>query len=132
MGSNALQVSQPSETFSCTLANFRIDLNGAETNFRYSDSVDLEWERDPLGNETGFTHDQWGNIVTRTAPDGGFTQIEYNNYHYPYLPTSAIDPAGGRWKWEYDDHGNLAKRTDPTGAVTTFDYEKGQLTKIIS
>lgn len=110
----------------------RIDPNGAETNFRYSDSVDLEWERDPLGNETGFTHDQWGNIVTRTAPDGGFTQIEYNNYHYPYLPTSAIDPAGGRWKWEYDKHGNLAKRTDPVGATTTFDYEKGQLTKIIS
>ena len=110
----------------------RIDPNGAETNFRYSDSVDLEWERDPLGNETGFTHDQWGNVVTRTAPDGGFTQIDYDNRDYPYLPTSAIDPAGGRWKWVYDDHGNLTKRIDPTGATTTFDYEKGQLTKIIA
>lgn len=110
----------------------RIDPNGAETNFRYSDSVDLEWERDPLGNETGFTHDQWGNVVTRTAPDGGFTQIDYDNREYPYLPTSAIDPAGGRWKWEYDNSGNLTKRTDPTGATTTFDYEKGQLTKIIA
>lgn len=110
----------------------RVDPNGAVTEFRYSGNVDLEWERDPLGNETGFTHDEWGNVVTRTAPDGGFTQIDYNNREYPYLPTSAIDPAGGRWKWEYDDHGNLAKRTDPTGAVTQFDYEKGQLTKIIA
>ena len=83
-----------------------------------------------MGNGEGETQDEYGNLLTKTAADGGFTALKYENFDFPHLPSSAIDAAGGRWQWEYDERGNLAKRTDPVGAVTTFAYTDGLLTTI--
>jgi YD repeat-containing protein len=109
----------------------RIDPNGGESVFRYNKYTELEWTIDPVGNGEGQTQDELGNLVTRTAADGGFTLLKYENYAFPWLPTSATDAAGGKWKWEYDERGNLVKRTDPLGADTLFEYTDGLLTKII-
>ena len=108
----------------------RIDPNGGETIFRYNDHNELEWTSDPLKNTTTAIYDEWGNMINKTSADGAFTQIEYNNKQFPYLPTSAIDSVGGRWKWEYDTQGNLVRRTNPIGANTSFDYDDGLLSVI--
>lgn len=108
----------------------RIDPNGAETVFRYKET-DLEWKSDAMGNITTASYDEWGNLTNRTTPDGGFTQIKYENKLYPYLPTSAIDSVGGRWVWEYDVQGNLVKRINPVKAATRFEYTDGLLSTIV-
>ena len=108
----------------------RIDPSGGESVFRYNEYTELEWTVDPLGNGEGQTQDELGNLVTKTAADGGFTFLQYDNYDFPCLPTSATDAAGGKWKWEYDGQGNLAKRIDPTGAQTVFGYADGLLAVI--
>ncbi|MCD8193452.1 MAG: DUF6531 domain-containing protein [Tannerellaceae bacterium] len=108
----------------------RIDPNGGVFEFVYNPDNELEWTTDPLGNGTGETHDEWGNIVTKTEADSGFTYLQYEHPEFPYLPTSATDAVGGRWKWEYDTAGNLVKRTDPLGAETQFEYTDGLLTAI--
>ncbi|GHV52481.1 hypothetical protein FACS1894181_15600 [Bacteroidia bacterium] len=100
----------------------RIDPNGGEFVFRYNGYTELEWTVDQLGNGEGQTHDELGNLATKTAADGGFTYLQYDSYSFPHLPTSATDAAGGKWKWEYDESGNLAGRTDPLGAETLFEY----------
>jgi len=108
----------------------RIDPNGAENVFRYNDFCELEWVQDALGNTSTASYDEWGNLVNKTAADGGFIQINYDNKEYPYLPTSAIDAVGGRWIWEYDKQGNLTKRTNPVKAETQFEYTDGLLSTI--
>ena len=109
----------------------QINPNGGESVYHYNDDNELEWTTDANGNGAGETHDEWGNLKTKTAADGGFTSLQYENRQYPYLPTSAVDAVGGRWQWEYDAQGNLSKRIDPTAAVTTFSYTDGLLTSII-
>jgi len=107
-----------------------IDANGGAWEYRYNRHSELEWETDPLGNQTGYTHDDRGNIVTVTEPDGLFSQTGYYNIRYPHLPTEATDARGGKWEWAYDGAGNLVKRKDPLGAVTKFDYEDGLLQRL--
>lgn len=108
----------------------KIDGNGAEWQYRYNRFHDLEWETDPLGNQTAYTHDEWGNTTTVTDPEGGFTSTEFFNLQFPFLPTEAMDAAGGKWKWEYDVLGNLIARINPLGAKTSYEYDDGLLLKI--
>ena len=112
------------------LVTKHIELNDGVYEYRYNEYSELEWTTDPLGNGEGETQDEWGNLVTRTAADGGFTYLQYENLDFPYLPTSATDAAGGKWLWEYDEQGNLSKRTDPLGAESVFTYTDGLLTMI--
>jgi RHS repeat-associated protein len=107
-----------------------IDPNGAEWQHRYNRYSELEWTTDPLGNQSGQTHDEWGNVVTATEADGAFTELGYYDKRHPHLPTEATDERGGKWQWQYDEAGNLVKRTNPLKAVTKLSYEDGLLTKI--
>ncbi len=108
----------------------RVDPNGAENIFRYNAANELEWTQDALGNTSTAIYDEWGNLVSKTSPDGGFVQIQYENKQYPYLPTSATDKAGGKWEWLYDEQGNLVKRINPLNAETGFEYTDGLLTTL--
>jgi YD repeat-containing protein len=116
----------------------RTDPNGGEWEYRYNPYTELEWTTDPMGNCTGRTQDEWGNTLTQTAPDGGFTLLAYDNLELPYLPTAATDAAGGKWAWSYDKRGNLIRRKDPmiTGAQgekTHLEYDRhGNLVKAVS
>jgi len=110
----------------------KIDGNGAEWQYRYNRFHDLEWETDPLGNQTAYTHDEWGNLATTTDAAGGFTATEYYNPQFPFLPTEAMDAAGGKWKWSYDEYGNLTERINPLKAKTQYTYDDGLLTEIMS
>ena len=110
----------------------KIDGNGAEWQYRYNRFHDLEWETDPLGNQTAYTHDEWGNLATTTDAAGGVTATEYYNPQVPFLPTEAMDAAGGKWKWSYDEYGNLTERTNPLKAKTQYTYDDGLLTEIMS
>lgn len=110
----------------------KIDANGAEWQYRYNRFHDLEWETDPLGNQTSYAHDEWGNLATTTDAGGGFTATEYFNPEFPFLPTEAMDAAGGKWQWSYDEYGNLTERINPLKAKTQYVYDDGLLTEIIS
>ena len=104
-----------------------IDPNGAEWIYRYNKFDELEWETDPLGNQTGYTHDAFGNVLTITQPDGLFTQTEYFHPQFKFFPTEEIDERGGKWQWTYDDAGNLEKTKNPLGAITSYTYDEGLL-----
>lgn len=107
-----------------------VDPNGAEWIYRYNKHDELEWEIDPLGNQTGYTHDDYGNVVTCVKPDGSFTHTEYFHPQFKWLPTEQIDERGGKWKWTYDQAGNTIKSKNPIGAITQFDYNDGQLISV--
>jgi len=112
------------------LINSKTDANGASWEYRYNRFHELEWLVDPLGNQQGYTHDEWGNVVTSTDPAGGFTYAEYYHPVFPHLPMERMDEAGGKWKWDYDERGNLIQRTNPLGATTTFEYTDGLLSAV--
>ena len=113
------------------LIESKTDANGATWEYRYNRFHELEWLVDPLGNQQGYTHDQWGNVVTTTDPAGGFTYTEYYHPKFPHLPMERMDAAGGKWKWDYDERGNLIQRTNPLGATTEFEYTDGLLSSVI-
>lgn len=102
-----------------------IDPNNAEWIYRYNKNDELEWEIDPLGNQTGYTHDEYGNIVNIIQADGAFTQTEYFHPKFKFLPTEKIDERGGKWQWSYDDAGNVIKVKNPLGAITHYTYLDG-------
>jgi len=108
------------------------DANGAYWEYRYNRYHELEWKTDPMGNQEGYTHDDWGNIATTTDPDGGFTYTEYYHPGYPHLPTEVLDAAGGKWSWSYDERGNMLEKCNPLGACTRYEYRDGLLAVIIN
>ena len=108
-----------------------VDPNGGEWIYRYNKFDELEWEIDPLGNQTGYTHDGFGNVITTTQPDGAFVQTEYLHAKFKFFPTEEIDERGGKWKWSYDEAGNLIQTKSPNGGITKFVYEDGLLAEII-
>ena len=48
-----------------------IDSRGAVWEYRYNSYCELEWSTDPLGSQSLFTHDEWGNMLTALQPDDG-------------------------------------------------------------
>lgn len=107
-----------------------VDGNGHNWEKQYNRFNELELERDPLGNETVYAHDEKGNVVTINDPAGGFEHREYYHPVFPHALTEAMDVNGGKWQFDYDPAGNLVRRKNPMGAVLKISYEEGLPTKI--
>ncbi|BAV06478.1 RHS repeat-associated core domain-containing protein [Filimonas lacunae] len=112
------------------LVHKTVDARGGEWHNRYNEFDETEWITDPLGNQTGYRHDQWGNVVSVTRPDGQFTQIEYFTPGFPHLPSEAVDARGAKWKWLYDNRGHLVKQVNPLQGTTVFTYTDGMLESV--
>lgn len=130
-----------------------IDPLGNTTRYGHT-GVHLTSVTDPRGHTTTMTHDDRGNLLTRTAPaplsyQETFTYDAQNNL------LTAKDGRGNTTTYGYDASGNLTSIaqpgnavtqfgrapttglltsvTDPRGKTTTFDYDaSGNLTKVTS
>lgn len=107
-----------------------IDGNGESWTKQFNRFNELEIERDPLGNETVYSHDDFGNVTAIIDPAGGFESREYYDPQFPHALMEAMDTNGGKWKFSYDEQGNLVKRINPKGAVLKIDYKDGLPAKI--
>ena len=107
-------------------------------------------ERDPLGHETRYEYDPFGNLLTETdalgrvtkrafdglsrpeaiiLPDGSNWLIEWDESSE--LPLLVTDPLGFETEFAYDKRGNLIRETDAAGNVTAYELdERGLVTQI--
>ncbi|MGG5506992.1 MULTISPECIES: DUF6531 domain-containing protein [unclassified Myroides] len=108
-----------------------IDAKGAVWEKFHNKYGELERSKDPLGNVCNYLHDEWGNVACIIEPDGQFTQFQYLDGDYPYLPTEVIDSRGGKWSYTYSADGRLRERRNPLGAKKSYVYnEKGLLAEV--
>lgn len=99
----------------------------------------VEHVTDPLGRNTFYTHDQFGNVKTVKSPDLGVTTY---TYHPDNAPASMTDPTGARVEQTHDYLGRPATATQlvrragqPTEALTTsyvYYGQSGWLQKVVS
>ncbi len=72
-----------------------------------------------LESVTTMAYDDYGNMVSKTDPEGNTTTYTYNNLG---VKLTQKDPRGNTWAFTYDDAGNLKTQTDPLGNVTRYEY----------
>lgn len=77
---------------------------------------------------TTMAYDANGNLLTRSTPLTGTSQVQTTTYHHddPAHPgdvTSVTDPVGKTWAVQYDGVGNLVRSTDPLGNAATSGYD---------
>ena len=105
------------------------DAQGKTTTYTYTSPLDDDglpkFQRiakvtDPLGNETHYTYDTNGNLLSVTDANGHKTSMEYNEFGQV---KSVIDPLGQTTTMSYDNYGNVATTTDPLGNQTVLHYD---------
>lgn len=98
---------------------YRIDADGRPDTER-DDYGRIILQRDPLGRETRYLYDTYGNLLAVTAPDGSRTAIGYEDEYNDSLPTEINQPDGSLTRYEYDADGNLMAETDVLGIPRTI------------
>jgi RHS repeat-associated protein len=85
--------------------------------------------KDPLGNNTRFTYDNNGNMLTKTDPNGHITSYTYDISNNLLTET---DPLGKTTSYTYNNLGQVLTKTDPDNHTTTNSYDsKGNLLQTI-
>lgn len=107
-----------------------VDANGQVTTYTYDLTGRSQTVRDRLGRETTIVYNERGNVTSKIAPDGGITQIFYEDPNNPDRETKIIDPLGTVSTATYDpDTGRVLATTegitdeDPVGFTTTYAYD---------
>lgn len=80
---------------------------------------------DPRSNQSLFSYDALGNLVSTENAALQTTQLFYEDPAFPNLVTRVVDPLGNTTVRAYDSHGNLASATDPLNRMTSFQYDTG-------
>ncbi len=78
---------------------------------------------DPLGNRTEFQYDNFDNLTTVIAADGGITTYIYQGDGSTRLRTVQKDPIGRVTTFSFTGEGLLRAVTDPRGLITTNSYD---------
>ena len=92
----------------------------AVSTMTYDSFGNLKSRTGPEGNSEQFTYDVMGNVLTRTdARNKVWTYI----YDGVGRLTSQTDPLNNTASYEYDGVGNKTKETDPEGKVKTYEYD---------
>ena len=126
-----------------------IEKNGGNWKYDYEYmSETVKSITDPYNNITRYTHDNRGNMMSKTEPGIGTTTYTYDtagnvtsvkdplanitSYTYNNLnQVLTITGPQGNSSNTYDIKGNLTSSADTTGATTTYEYDtKGNITKI--
>ncbi len=89
------------------------------TYWYYDGLGNLTRVRDPENNNTYFTHDEVGRVLTETDAAGGVTTYEYNAFGEVVKVT---DPRGNASYNYYDNQGRLTKTRDAENYVTETSY----------
>ncbi|WP_298771767.1 DUF6531 domain-containing protein [uncultured Shewanella sp.] len=125
-----------------------IDANGYVTLSEWQNNQ-LVSETNALGEQTQYAYDDWGQVSSIIAADGGEHVYDYDDngqllcvtnplgasWQYDYDEqqnlTQSSDPLGRSWQFEYDEQGLLTKQTSPNGLQTQFSFnEQGQMSQM--
>ncbi|MCO5313599.1 MAG: hypothetical protein M9952_11775 [Microthrixaceae bacterium] len=102
------------------LLSRQVSGRGAET-FQYNPDGTLDVVSDGLGNETSYTYDDAGRLITRTTPAGvelwGYTNGELTTYVPPVLGGTAHPTT-----YRYDTAGRLDKIVDGSARSQTHTF----------
>ncbi|MCL2590559.1 MAG: DUF6531 domain-containing protein, partial [Betaproteobacteria bacterium] len=97
----------------------QVDPTGAETQIKWRQDYALpESETDPLGNQTGYLYDTWGNLVEIQDADGT-TSWTLDRHGQPLIRTAAN---GSATQWAWNAAGQITQETDCSGNVTRHEY----------
>jgi RHS repeat-associated protein len=101
---------------------------GNTTTYQYDPATgDLVKVTDPLLEETLYTYDAQGRVLSRTLPDTGATFYT----HGPAGPLTITDALQRQTTFDYTPQGKLWHVTNPRGKITTFEYHPtGDLWKV--
>jgi YD repeat-containing protein len=106
-----------------------IDANNAETIYEYNEYGEVVSVTAPDGEITKFAYDSAGKITELTYPNGGKQTYEYDWQSRPIKMTA---PNGAETQWGRDAKGRLIKVTIPTGVEILYTYDKnGMVSRII-
>jgi YD repeat-containing protein len=106
-----------------------LDGNANETTYTYDGKLNLAVVTDPLGNRIPMTYDAAGNIASRTAPDGSYTeQATYDTHN---MPLTRTDGLGRTTVSEYNQFGELTSTTGPLGK-TAYTYNDQGLIETVT
>ena len=96
------------------------DANGNTNRFEYDHLGRKVKDIDALGNETSYTYDSKGNLLTKTDANGHVTSFAYDPLG---RVREQIDALMGVVKFEYSPKGQITKVTDALGNATTYEYD---------
>ncbi|MEZ4864465.1 MAG: RHS repeat-associated core domain-containing protein [Caldilineaceae bacterium] len=88
------------------------------TTFTYN-GAHLQKVTDPMGRTTTFDHDDKGNLIKVTFPDGSSKQFGYDIHH---LMTTETDERNKTTTRHYDDYGRLVSADLPEGVTRSTQY----------
>ncbi|WP_070273195.1 DUF6531 domain-containing protein, partial [Duganella sp. HH101] len=100
---------------------------GQVTRFAYSSLQTTV--TDPLGNNTVYTYDAAGQLLSATTPptllNGAVVATQTTSFAYDANGNvlSVTDPRGKKTSYEYDANGNRVRETSAAGDVTTRTYD---------
>ena len=94
--------------------------DGPLTRTGYRAASRLLREIDPLGNDTSYTYDGFGNTTSVTDALGRITSYSYDERN---LLIDETDPLNGVTSYAYDAEQNLVQFTDPLGRITSYAYD---------
>ncbi|XXF80123.1 RHS repeat-associated core domain-containing protein [Myxococcaceae bacterium GXIMD 01537] len=96
---------------------------GKVTRYEYDpDTGDLLKEIDPLQQETAYTYDSKGRLLTRATPDGGLVTYAHAAAGPASRTEKVSETASRTTRFTYTRQGKLKSVTDPRGQSTTLTY----------
>ena len=105
-----------------------INAKGGVTSFEWQDNQ-LISQRDPLGQQTTWQYDDWGQVCSIQQADNSVYRYHFNAHG---KLESAIDCEGNRWQYRYDKKGNRIQVCLPSGELIFYQYTgRGQLAWIV-
>ena len=78
----------------------------------------------PVSQDTYTAYDAYGNVTSRTDPNGNTTTYSYGDIDFPSLVTSSTDPLGRTTRYIYDADGNRTVKEDAAGNAVTTAYDQ--------
>ena len=90
------------------------------TTYEYDAKNQLIQETNPASDETSYTYDCVGNVITITTPNGNVTTSAYDANN---RPIQVEDLLGLVAAYTYDCIGNRLSETDGNGNTTWFEYD---------
>ena len=108
-----------------------VEASGARWTFAYDSHDNVVRKTAPNLGETELTYDARGNPLKKKDALGGETTFEYANPSSPSAPTKIIDAAGLERRYVYDTNGNMTQEIDPTGTSIAYTYTlEGRLSSV--
>lgn len=114
------------------VASVKVGADPAAT-YGYTPEGWLERHTSPEGRVTDYTYDNWGRVLTRTAPYVGLAPAPtVTTYDDAGRPLDVTDPTGAIKTLGYDAQGRLASVAEPGKPATTYGYNAaGELTTVV-